>query len=414
VLAFPTTLLFLSCGSSSNPSGPSNSGLKFRALVSQDVNATRTLAGLEIIDAQTDLKPLLNPISAGATPGPMVETPNRIATLAYSPTGNTIAIVSNSSESTSATITLPGPTDSFIVSPDSQSGYAAVPTAFVSGQDPGAIEVFSLNTGKITAEIAVPAVRYLSIGNTGNRILAFSGNFNSLVVITPSNIGTGQPVTSPPIAGFDRPIAAFFSSDDNTAYVINCGPKCSGTQASVQTLDLNTNTPGVPVPVPAAEEAFVNGTTMYIAGSPVPGSPCTGQTTQAASCGVLTIFDLTAMTITNPSPIIITDGYHDHIAMGSQGQLFIGAHDCTEINPNPVPPGAEVRGCLSIYNTNTGTIVIPPAAGDVTGIQPISNRNVVYLVQGGELQIYDTTTDALQATQINIIGQAVDVKLIDF
>jgi len=28
--------------------------------------------------------------------------------------------------------------------------------------------------------------------------------------------------------------------------------------------------------------------------------------------------------------------------------------------------------------------------------------------------MYDTTTDALQETQINIIGQAVDVKLIDF
>ena len=58
--------------------------------------------------------------------------------------------------------------------------------------------------------------------------------------------------------------------------------------------------------------------------------------------------------------------------------------------------------------------MIPPANGDVTGIQPIANRHVVYLVQGGELQIYDTTTDKLQATQINIIGQAVDVKTIDF
>jgi len=413
VLALPTTLLVMGCGSST-PSGPSTSGLKFRALVSQDINSTRTTAGLEIIDAQTDLRPLIAPITAGATPGPMVETSNRAFTLAYSPTGNTIAIVSNSSEATANTVVLPGPTDSFIVSPDNQFGYAAIPTAFVSGQDPGTIVVFSLTAGRTTAQVNIPAVRYLSIGNTGNRILAFSNNSNSVVVVTPSNIGTGQPVTSPPIGGFDRPVAAFFSSDDNTAYVINCGPKCSGIQASVQTLDLTTNTPGVPVPVPAAEEALVNGTTMYVAGSPVPGSPCTGQTTQATSCGILTLVDLSTMTVINPSPIVITDGYHDRIALGSQGQLFVGAHDCTEINPNPVPPGAEVRGCLSIYNTSTGAIVIPPAAGDVTGIQPISNRNVVYLVQGGELQMYDTTTDALQETQINIIGQAVDVKLIDF
>ncbi len=54
--------------------------------------------------------------------------------------------------------------------------------------------------------------------------------------------------------------------------------------------------------------------------------------------------------------------------------------------------------------------MIPPAIGDVTGIQPITNRTVVYVVQNGKLQIYDTTTDKLQSTQVDIIGQAVDVK----
>jgi hypothetical protein len=39
---------------------------------------------------------------------------------------------------------------------------------------------------------------------------------------------------------------------------------------------------------------------------------------------------------------------------------------------------------------------------------------VVYVVQGGELQIYDTATDKLQATQIDINGQAIDVKVVDF
>jgi hypothetical protein len=80
----------------------------------------------------------------------------------------------------------------------------------------------------------------------------------------------------------------------------------------------------------------------------------------------------------------------------------------------PPPPDAEVRGCLSIYNTLTGEVVIPPANGDVTGIEPISNRNVVYLAQGGELQIYDTTTDKLQTTQIDISGEVIDVKTVDF
>ena len=86
--------------------------------------------------------------------------------------------------------------------------------------------------------------------------------------------------------------------------------------------------------------------------------------------------------MTNTAPIIITDGYHDRIALGANGQLFIGASTCTEIVPPiPPPPGAETRGCLSIYNTLTtavgsapaGGVVIPPANGDVTGIQPIAN-----------------------------------------
>jgi hypothetical protein len=217
------------------------------------------------------------------------------------------------------------------------------------------------------------------------------------------------------VAGFDHPVAAFFSSDDSTAYVVNCGAECGGSQASVQPLDLTTTppTPGTPVPVPAASVAMVDGTTMYLAGTPVPASPCTGQTTAATTCGLLTVFDLTSMTVTNSADIVITDGYHNHLALGANGQLFVGARTCTEITA--VNAGDEVRGCLSIYNTQTGTVVIPPANGEVTGIQPIAKRSVVYVVQNGSLGIYDTTTDKLQTLQItNLVGRFVDVKAVDF
>jgi hypothetical protein len=346
-----------------------------------------------------------------------VETPNLDFTLAFSSLGNTLAFVSNSAQSTSGAITLPGFTESIVVAPDSLTAYAAVPSASPGvGQPQGEVEVVSLSNGTVTAQLAVPAVRFLSISNSGARILAFSDNSDSLAVITPSNIGTGNPVVTL-VGGFYRPVAAFFASDDNTAYVVNCGHECGGTpiggvQASVQTLDLTTNTPGAAIPVPAASVALVNGTTMYLAGTPVPAQACTGQTTQATSCGLLTVFDLPSMTVTNSSDIVITDGVHQRMALGADGQLFVGARTCTEIIP--VNSGDEVRGCLSIYNTQTGGVVIPPAKGDVTGIQPIANRHVVYLIQGGELQMYDTTTGKLQATQINIIGEAVDVKTIDF
>ncbi len=404
----PVSLLFLSCGSSPSSSGRSGSGLKFRAFISN------VLAGVQIIDAEKDVRAPVQAISAGATPGLMVVTPNRVQTLVFSKSDNKLTLISNAGESASTQITLPGFTESFVVSPDSLTAYIAVPTAPVVAQSPGAVEVLNLNTGATNAELDVPAVRYLALGHSGNRLLAFSDNSNSVAVIS---FGTGNPTVTF-VGGFDRPVTAFFSGDDNTAYVVNCGAECGGNQASVRTLDLTTNTPGGAVDVPVASVAVVDGTTMYVAGTPVPNPeplPCTGQTTAATSCGLLTIVDLNSMTVVNPAPIVITDGYHNRMALGANGQLFVGAKICTEIIPPiPPPPDAEVRGCLSIYNTLTAAVVIPPANGDVTGIEPISNRHVVYLAQGGELQIYDTTTDKLQATQIDVSGEVIDVRTVDF
>jgi hypothetical protein len=417
-LAVPASLL-LSCGSSS--SAPAGSGLKFRAFISQDIGAN---AGIQILDAQKDVRANVAPIQAGATPGPMVVTPNRVQTLVFSPSDAKLTLISNGGEGASASITMPGFTESFVVSPDSLTAYVAVPTASVVGQSPGAIQILNLNAGAKTGEIDVPAVHFLALGHSGNRLLAFSDNSNSVAVIT---FGTGNPSVTF-VGGFDRPVNAFFSGDDNTAYVLNCGAECGGVQAGVQTLDLNSDslgtlvaacTPDVPV-VCSGSEALLDGTTMYLAGIPfnadgTPFSqPCTGEKTAATSCGLLTVVDLTSMAVTK-SRIVITDGFHNRIALGANGQLFVGAHTCTEIIPPiPVPPNAETRGCLSIYDTQTSAVVIPPDNGDVTGIQPISGRHVVYVAQGGEIQIYDTTTDKLQNTQIDVSGEVIDVKTVDF
>lgn len=423
------SLLFLSCGYSSPSSSSNTSAIKFRALVSQDVSGGNVAAGVQIVDTQTDLLFLGTLINAGATPGMMVVTPNRNATLVFSKADLSLNVITNAAETNAGHATLLGATQSIVVSPDSSTTYVAVPTWAVTGQSPGEVVLMSMANGAFTAQLQIPAARFVSISHSGNRVLAFSDTPITadsrypactapapcfVFVITPSNIGTQtNPVVPVPAAlpDFDHPVAAFFSNDDKTAYVVNCGANCQGSQASVETLDMTSNTPVTRVDLPAAESATVVGTTMYLAGTPVPASPCTGQQTQATSCGLLTIFDLSAMSVTNTNPIIVTDGYHDHIAMGANGQLFIGANTCTEISPPS--QSNETRGCLSIYNTNTGAVVIPPANGDVTGLQPIANRSVVYLVQNGELQIYDTSTDKLQKTQVDISGQAVDVVALD-
>jgi hypothetical protein len=434
----PASLILLSCGGYSAPSG-GGSGIKYRAFITNDVSAGTGLAGVYIVDAANDVRGGISPISAGNTPGMMVLTPNRTLTLVFSGNGtqfsdNQFTIISNAGEAEAGHVTLPGLTESFVVSPDSSAAYVAVPTAPVIGQSPGIVEAISLGSGTVTGQVDVPSAHYLAIDNGGNRVLAFSDNSDSVALITPSNIGIGNAITY--VGGFDRPVAAFFSSDDSTAYVVNCGAECGGTQASVQKLDLTQTQclpTGVcpPVNVPAASVALVSNSTMYLAGTPVPAQTCPSGT-QAASCGLLTVFDLSSMTVINTAPIIITDGYHNRIALGANGQLFIGSRTCTEIVP-PVPPptGAEVRGCLSIYNTQSvpvgsiqpGAVTIPPTTGDVTGIQPIATRDVVYVVQGqnvqgGTLYVYDTKTDAVDAVEEqklnNLIGDFVDIKTIDF
>jgi hypothetical protein len=61
--------------------------------------------------------------------------------------------------------------------------------------------------------------------------------------------------------------------------------------------------------------------------------------------------------------------------------------------------------------------------GDATGIQPIATRQVVYVIQGGSLRIYDATIDALYNNPHdsnnpgeigNLVGQFIDVKTVDF
>ena len=115
--------------------------------------------------------------------------------------------------------------------------------------------------------------------------------------------------------------------------------------------------------------------------------------------------------------IPITDGLHENMALTTTGRLYVGAGSCT------VQAGTAAnttRGCLSIFNTSSSTVIFPAESSfrqnfNVTSLVPISGRNIIYVIQGGELDIFDTTTDALAAniTQIDIVGNAVAGVLLD-
>jgi hypothetical protein len=447
-----TSLALISCGgsssksssSSSSSSTPKPSGLKFRAVVSQDVQSSLATPGLILIDALKDLRANVGIIGTSSmAPATLFLSSDRKITVAVSIDQNRLVVLNNNTEAISAigTIQLPGNTESLVISADNGSAYAAVPNAPVpGGGSVGAIVIVNLNAGGTPPTLPVPGVHYLSESGDGSKILAFSdntdptqlSNVQTVTVVSPFNIVAGtknatcnpappNPVVCQYVTGFDHPVAGFFSSDNTQAWILNCGPECGGTQASIQLLDLHDPAnplAGPPTPIPGgATVGFMQNQTLYVAGNPPVGSnTCAGgPTTAATTCGRLTIVNLG--TLPQATPIqptaVIPDGYHTHIDISGDGQLFVGSRNCTNIVP--ATPGAEQRGCLAILNTNNGNLVIPPDNGDVTGMTPITNRTVFYLVEGGELRIYNTTTDKIYLLQsIDIFGNAVDVKLIDF
>lgn len=405
----------VSCGSvNSNPTTSSNkpSGLKFRAFVSNPLQAAglTSVPVLNIVDATQDLisTSFVNLLSTSTDPGLMVEAPNHGSTLVFSPADKVLALVDNATESTSssARVTLPGVTESIAIDPFSTYAYVAVPTAPVAGQSPGEVVVLAMTKNTLIpyATIPVPAAHWIVESPDGHHLLVFSDDSDSVTVLTPILIGTGtDPRTV--ATGFDRPVWAVFNSDGSAAYVLNCGAECGGSAASIAQIGVPSGAITATVPVEGATTALLQDATLYVAGSP-PGADCGGTSTAATTCGRLDIVDLNSMTAT--ASAVITDGYHDRIAMGANGQLFIGSHTCTSINTSD-----ETRGCLTIFSTGNAKVVIPPNVGDVTGIEPITNRDVVYVCQNGRLRIYDTNTDKLQKTQVVIVGQATDVKVAD-
>jgi hypothetical protein len=423
----------VSCGGYNNRA-TTNSGLTFRAFVSNPLNPTvigSIFSGLNIIDARRDVLSALDVdlSTTAASAGLMVESPKRDRTVVFSPTtdtsqNNTLAIVDNAREIASGSVTLPGPTESMFVWTDDSTLFTAIPTAPVSGQPAGAVLQIDTLTNSIIATIPIPGAHFVVPSPSGNAILAISDTANAVTVIAPSLIAIGNSTGNPlkPVTGsFDKPVWAVFSSDGSTAYVMNCGPQCGGTAASVTVVDMTQNPPVVTltVPVAAATYGILSGGNLYIAGTPV----SSGANCQTTLCGVLTIFagaDLTA----TPTTLAITNGYHNRIVPGPNNQLFIGSRICTNVIATSNSPG---RGCLSVVNTGANTVYTAAQNGDVTGIRPIDDRTVVYVCEGGSLQIYDTNFDLasghqlqVQPTrpdgtgQVAITGQAIDVILADF
>ncbi len=398
ILAICVGALFilLSCGgsNSSSSSQPQVSGIKKRAFVTNNfsnqieiVNADNDTVKTTFVTSTTGTTTAtpLNLINAGTNPAQIAETPDKKVTLVFDQGSNVISVITNSTETVTSQIPLPAFTESFAAGTDNSSVYVAVPNAPVSGTPSGAVEVLNATAGTLTNTIAAPGVRRVVLSHNGSKLLGFADGVDQMFVIDTAA------KTATTISGFDRPVYGVFSSDDNKAYILNCGAECGGTAAKVTVLDMATNTPGATAPVTAARIGLLDSAgNLYVAGT----------TGTGGKLDVLNAGSLSA----SKSAVAISDGTQRLMVLGANNKLFIGSRGCS----------SAVQGCLSIYDTAAGSVVISaPGAGDVTGMDPISGRSVVYVIEGGELIIYDTATSKPISTQIDIVGKAFDVKLVD-
>lgn len=401
------------------------SHIKNRAFVTNEFNGS-----VQIVDTDNDLVSV-SKIVIGTQPTFMLQSTSQASgqeTVVYDNSNFSLTQVNDSTEAVAAKATLPGPSNSVTLTTDGSRAFAAVPTAVngVSGVNvTGAIYPVNFigvtsgstttTTGALGSPIPIAGVQSIAMDNIAANLLAFSTGSNA---VTPVNLTTTPPTVGTAVPGFDRPVAAYFTSDNSTAFVLSSGPANGGSQAAVTQVTfpaVGTVSIGQSLNVPGASVALLQGSTLYVTGSA--SQPCPAGLSITGTCQqvVLSVIDTPTMTVTsqaaygpiglNIAPKVMTsDG--TNIWIGSTGCSLSASH-----------------GCLAIFSPSSGVLNMNvPASGlddatdDVTGMAwllPYNNRAVMYVIEGGELLVYQFSGGTLSVVGfIDIVGQASDVKLV--
>ena len=228
---------------------------------------------------------------------------------------------------------------------------------------------------------------------------------------------------------FDRPVKAVFSADGGTAYVLNCGPECGGTTASVSPMPvapmiylvgqqsgllpthsaLASSTIAIPG---GASNALVNSSTLYVVGQKLMPDHFFG--------GFMTVVNLLTNSVVPttssvPNPVSISDGAPGAVSrmlLADDNTLWIGMTQCNngERANNSLP-----YGCLTMVNTTSNTVtLLEPYIGDATGIAGVTGLHKIYTAEGGQVYIYSTVDGtAINNQYVTVTGTAYDVAYMD-
>jgi len=397
-LASVTVLVLTYCGGGGSSTTPP-SKVSHRSFLSNTYTGN-----LQIMDTQNDTTPYTAEttnsagqvvpgvpvtITAGISSTFLTVSADLSKTMVYDPSQVALYFIANSTETASAAISLPAPAQMALFSSDGTLAYAAVHNAPITGGRPGGVSVVDITNSDVKVTYGIPNATYIALSPSGQYLLVFADTSDSvfLLNLTASTVATVE------IPGFARPVNAFFSTDSNTAYVISCGPECGSTAGppSVSQLDIPSQTIKATVAVGGASVGLMKGTTLYVAGTP-------------GTAGTYDAVNIGTMTRTTTNSVAIGDGTHASMALATNNKLYIGASTCAN----------QTTGCLSVVDVSNNTADAPlPPKGNVTGMLAIAGRNTVYVIEGGYLVIYDTSTDKPQQKQVVFTGALYGIAQVD-
>ena len=311
--------------------------------------------------------------------------------------------------------------DSLAISSDGRYIYAAQQVGNV-------LLVSDANQGISNLQLRLPNVYRVSANPAGTVALAFVQNSNTVNRVLRLNSGQAappgatdcEPLSVPrycliPVPGnFDRPVAAYFSLDGSSAFVLNSGPEMGGNAASISIIPTSTVTTTTPtanpitspvtatIPVPGgATVALSDGNSLFVAGS---------QIQNGLFAGRLSVIDIPSQKVT--ATYNISDGSHGVMRFADDNTLWIGSTLCATgaSNTGPTP----TNGCLTLFNRNNNSVLIEPFIGDVTGIADIVGFHKVYVAENGQIFRYNTTDGSNPSVpNILVAGSAIDVAYMD-
>jgi hypothetical protein len=453
------------CGSTTYFAGRTlpPSGLTNRVLIAIQNPSAVSSGTLQFVDANYDIRYRYNSTNtnaqfsisgySGNLPISIQNMPDEQVGAVYNSGSGTLSMIDYAKETSGKASSFNGTSSSVFITRNQSYAFAASQTSHV-------LTVVDRTTGG-SYPLSLPGVYRVSVNAGGSVALAFVQNSDSvyyprqLTAAETTNYSGGSstwpkgavdcepqdgpgwclfqaldPSTGKPLT-FNRPTKAVFSADGGTAYVLNCGPECGGTAASVAQLPvapmiflrgqesgalptqstLNTNTLAIPG---GASNALVDSSTLYVVGQKLMPDNLWG--------GYLTVVDLAANKISVPA-VPISDGAPGAVSrmiLADDDTLWIGMTKCSNgeraSHLDLYPSG---YGCLTMYNTSTNAApLLMPYNGDATGIAAVTGLHKIYTAEGGQVYIYATggsrgAGTAIDNEYVTVTGTAYDVAYMD-